>query len=172
MDGFALLSEVVELFGGHFKKCGNFVDKGARAARAASVHAHIGNRKAVCLFVVFEEDHFRILSAKLDGGACGGVMCAHCKRIGYNLLHIGQVQGFCQSCASRTAQGGAHGNAPKLLVQFGKQALQAVCLLGMMAHIAAHKHFMRRCVHNGDFRCCGSNVYTYKELRRLFVLHR
>ena len=43
MDGFALLGEVVELFGGHFKKRGNLIDEGARAACAASVHTHIGN---------------------------------------------------------------------------------------------------------------------------------
>ena len=35
----------------------------------------------------------------------------------------------------------------------------------MMAHVAAHEHFMGRCIHNGYLRRRGPNIYTYKELR-------
>ena len=91
----ALLGQVAELLGGNLQERGDFVHKSAGAACAASVHAHVGNGKAPCFFVVLEEDHLRVLAAQLDGGAGSGVMGAYGKGVGHHFLHIGQVQRFC-----------------------------------------------------------------------------
>ncbi len=146
----ALFGQVVELLGGDLQQGADLVDERAGAAGAAAVHAHVGNVQRFRLAVELEEDHLRVLAAQLDGGARGGVECAYGKRVRHHFLHVGKPQRLCQRRAARPAQRRAHGCFAELLLQLFQQPLQAGGLLGMVAHVAAHKHLVGACFHHGD----------------------
>ena len=77
----------IEPLDGQVEHRGDFVDERARAARAAAVHAHIGDVERAGGLVGAEEDHLGVLAAKLDSAARTRVERLDSAGVGDDLLH-------------------------------------------------------------------------------------
>ena len=69
INALALSSQRVEFLYRYVEDRGNFVDESAGATGAASVHTHVSDFCVSGNGVFPEEQDFRVLTAKLDGGA-------------------------------------------------------------------------------------------------------
>ena len=82
----------------------HLVDKGARSARTAAVHAHIGNFQLSGCLIDAEEDDFCVLSSQFNGGAHAVILAAQRNGVGNHLLNIGEAQGVRQTLGSGSGQ--------------------------------------------------------------------
>ena len=82
----------------------HLVDKGARSARTAAVHAHIGNFQLSGCLIDAEEDNFCVLSSQFNGGAHAVILAAQRNGVGNHLLNIGEAQGVRQTLGSGAGQ--------------------------------------------------------------------
>ena len=83
--------ELLKAFGGHTKEFGHLIDEGARAARAAAVHAHVRNSGKVARVLGMEEDHLGVLATKLNGTTRLGIERADGDGVCHNLLNVGRA---------------------------------------------------------------------------------
>ena len=92
IDRFSPIRRPVQLLHGNAQDGGNLVQKGARAAGAASVHPHIRHFKLSGLRILSEKQNLGVLAAQLDGGIQIPVQLPDGDGIGNHLLHIGQAE--------------------------------------------------------------------------------
>ena len=92
IDRFSLSRRPVQLLHGNAQDGGNLVQKGARAAGAASVHPHIRHLKLAALRILSEKQNLGILAAQFDGGVYVFVQLPDGDGICHHLLHVGQAE--------------------------------------------------------------------------------
>ena len=92
IDRFSLSRRPVQLLHGNAQDGGNLVQKGARAAGAASVHPHIRHFKLAAMRILSEKQNLGILAAQFDGGVYVFVQLPDGDGICHHLLHVGQAE--------------------------------------------------------------------------------
>ena len=97
VGALCLLGSLVHFLGAHFQQGGHLVNKSARAACAAAVHAHFG--------AVGEKQDFGILAAQLDHAVGAGHQLVHGHTGGKHFLHKGHAAAFGQAHTRRAGNG-------------------------------------------------------------------
>ena len=92
IDRGALGSEAVDLLYGGLQNGGDFIDEGAGAPGAASVHAHVADLQFIRALVLAEEQHLRVLPAKFNGGTHVLVKSPEGDGVCHHLLRKIQIQ--------------------------------------------------------------------------------
>ena len=158
MDGAPAAGGFVEPLDGQVEHRGDFVDEGARAARAAAVHAHVGDVERAGGFVGAEEDHLGVLTAELDGATRARVERLDGAGVGDDFLHERDAELVGDGRRAGAGERDAQGRLRKEPLQRLERRADAFGLACAVAFVRRMQQVMRLRVERADLRCCRADV--------------
>ena len=163
-----VLSEGLVLFGRHFQKGGDLIDKGSRPARTAAVHAHIRDFEPACRSVLTEKNDLGILTAQLDRSPGLGIILHDCKRIRHDLLHKGDTGRIREGLRTRAGKSDHHftsrGNRVFSLLQ---ERADTFLKLRVMTDISAENDLFIPAAENDSFCSCRTDIHADPVFHRI-----
>ena len=157
----AACGKLLETLGGNTQQLGHLVDERARAARAAAVHAHVGDDERSVGLCLVEEDHLGVLAAKLDCASYLRVEFAYCDGVCHDLLDVSRAERPSDVARARSRYRHAQASARETLAHLAKRLDRAQCLAGVVTLVTPIPGLVRSRVEDEHLGGGRANVEPY-----------